>query len=788
MAAQEQARSSRVLRVLAFIGAVTALILVLVAYFRVQEITQTNQTYIADGGVSLQSFDADVQERLGDAITYYELQGGAADTTDWQQVSLGGLDDGDTTSNQGSINQNIQGPRGAEGSAGVQGQQGNRGARGAQGLQGSKGVAGVQGGEGQQGLRGQRGESGGLTTVLGNGLSGDANDQTLNISLITKSDGGVSVGSNGIALAASCSEQQLLRYANGSWVCADDANADTTYTAGAGLILDGTSFALQAPACAADEKLLWSGTAFVCAEDVDTISENKTLVWEGATRTLGVDPGNSLVLSDNDTLYTAGQGLSLSGSNAFSLNLDGVETISSPSNQDQILVDTGEGLRKVSYNDLFADLLGAMSYRGTWNADADIPDLTEYCTESTRGHYFVVSHAGATELNGIASWGENDWVVCSGSEWQRIVNSIPVNSVLGRTGAITAQTGDYSADQITFNPASGITATNLEDALQQAKDSGVSSELPSGAVLIGDASDMARAVSLSGDATLSNTGVITIASGAITTDNLAPGAVDGSVIADGSITSSKIADGAVSFVKWGSNSCIAGQIPKYNGSAWVCATDEDNSVTYLAGDGVAISETRVVAATLGTTIDSSEIVAGAVTADHISDSAVRSQHIVNGSVEFDHWASNDCIEGQIPVFDGSGWVCGSSSWSGIGESAGRGSPLASAMENTEITIGELTFRYNRNSANGDLEVRSASESQVALRASREGRYPSAGPNVRPVQSINAQPNTGSFTEIYAGGANPNELLLYEIWTENQIYLVQIGNFQSQRIQMWVWAS
>ena len=45
-----------------------------------------------------------------------------------------------------------------------------------------------------------------------------------------------------------------------------------------------------------------------------------------------------------------------------------------------------------------------------------------------------------------------------------------------------------------------------------------------------------------------------------------------------------IRDGVIGFSNWSSNSCANGQIPKYNGSVWVCG-DDGNDV-YSAGDGL----------------------------------------------------------------------------------------------------------------------------------------------------------------------------------------------------------
>ena len=45
--------------------------------------------------------------------------------------------------------------------------------------------------------------------------------------------------------------------------------------------------------------------------------------------------------------------------------------------------------------------------------------------------------------------------------------SVPVTSVFGRTGAVTAASGDYNASQITNTPAGGISATDVQAAINE---------------------------------------------------------------------------------------------------------------------------------------------------------------------------------------------------------------------------------------------------------------------------------------------------------------------------------
>lgn len=66
----------------------------------------------------------------------------------------------------------------------------------------------------------------------------------------------------------------------------------------------------------------------------------------------------------------------------------------------------------------YARKLGVLEYQGTWNASTNTPSLVS--SQGTRGAYYIVSVAGGTNLNGITDWDVGDWVVYSGTAWQRI--------------------------------------------------------------------------------------------------------------------------------------------------------------------------------------------------------------------------------------------------------------------------------------------------------------------------------------------------------------------------------
>jgi hypothetical protein len=71
--------------------------------------------------------------------------------------------------------------------------------------------------------------------------------------------------------------------------------------------------------------------------------------------------------------------------------------------------------------------LGALNYKGTWNASTNTPALTSGA--GTKGDYYVVSVAGSTTLDGISNWGIGDWAAFNGSVWQRVEGGADLNGV-----------------------------------------------------------------------------------------------------------------------------------------------------------------------------------------------------------------------------------------------------------------------------------------------------------------------------------------------------------------------
>lgn len=91
----------------------------------------------------------------------------------------------------------------------------------------------------------------------------------------------------------------------------------------------------------------------------------------------------------------------------------------------------------------FQNVIGALNYKGTWDAATNNPTLTS--SVGNKGDYYVVSVAGNTNLNGITDWQVNDFAVFNGSVWQKIDNTDAVLSVNNQTGVVVLGPNDVGA-------------------------------------------------------------------------------------------------------------------------------------------------------------------------------------------------------------------------------------------------------------------------------------------------------------------------------------------------------
>ena len=88
-------------------------------------------------------------------------------------------------------------------------------------------------------------------------------------------------------------------------------------------------------------------------------------------------------------------------------------------------------------------LVGAVVYKGTWNASTNTPALAS--GTGTKGNYYKVSVAGTTTIDTINSWAVGDTIIFDGTTWDKLDGGQnEVISVAGRTGTVTLTSADLT--------------------------------------------------------------------------------------------------------------------------------------------------------------------------------------------------------------------------------------------------------------------------------------------------------------------------------------------------------
>jgi hypothetical protein len=147
-------------------------------------------------------------------------------------------------------------------------------------------------------------------------------------------------------------------------------------------------------------------------------------------------------------------------------------------------------------------------------------------SDTNNRYYLVVSTSGTGSGNAPAeALAPPDMILSNGTTWELIDVS----------GAIAGQT----ATNISVTPSGGISSTNVQLALQELDTEKLSTSLTSARIYVGNSSNVATAVAVTGDITISNTGVTSIASGAVVNADIsASAAIDYSKLA--ALTSGEI--------------------------------------------------------------------------------------------------------------------------------------------------------------------------------------------------------------------------------------------------------
>ena len=234
-----------------------------------------------------------------------------------------------------------------------------------------------------------------------------------------------------------------------------------------------------------------------------------------------------------------------------------------------------------------------------------------------------------------------------------------------RDGAVTsAKIKDDTIVNADINSAAAIEFTKLEN-------------LDSAKILVGNGSNKAAEVAVSGDVTMANTGAVTLANDSITSakiaddavdsehyaadsidsEHYAPGSVDTTALATGAVGESQIANDSISLAKMKANSVDSDQY--VDGSI-----DTAHLTTGCVTSSIIANEAVTAARIAGGSVTAAKIGTGAVTSEKLADDAVTSvklqdhasnnayravtsDHIVDDAVTADKLADNAVVNASV---------------------------------------------------------------------------------------------------------------------------------------------
>ena len=153
--------------------------------------------------------------------------------------------------------------------------------------------------------------------------------------------------------------------------------------------------------------------------------------------------------------------------------------------------------------------------------------------------------------------------------------------------------------------------------------------LANGKIFAGNGSGVAAAVTPSGDVTMANTGVFTIASTAVETSMIANDAINGTKLADNSVDSEHYVDGSIDTVHLGAGVVTEAKL----GAGSVTTTKiPDSAITTAKINNDAVTAAKIP----DDAIDASHIADNAISQDMLQDNSVNTDNYVDNSILNEH--------------------------------------------------------------------------------------------------------------------------------------------------------
>jgi hypothetical protein len=214
-----------------------------------------------------------------------------------------------------------------------------------------------------------------------------------------------------------------LAIADGGTGASTAADARTNLGLGTAATTDASAYATAAQGATADTALQPSDVGTIAAQNSNSVSIT----------------GGSITGITDLAIADGGTGASTASDARTNLGLGTAAVLAAGAALGAATLDAGG---TVPLSQIPASIQGGLIYQGTWNASTNTPTLTS--SVGTKGHYYAVSVAGSTNLNGITDWSIGDLAVFNGSVWEQIDNTDAVTSVNGYTGTVVLTNTDIS--------------------------------------------------------------------------------------------------------------------------------------------------------------------------------------------------------------------------------------------------------------------------------------------------------------------------------------------------------
>ena len=200
---------------------------------------------------------------------------------------------------------------------------------------------------------------------------------------------------------------------------------------------------------------------------------------------------------------------------------------------------------------------------------------------------------------------------------------------------------------------------------------------------------------------------------------------------------------------------------KFDGMVWYAITDKEEVV-------------KVSGATLPITFPVTTIPGLPVFVPNIPANSNYVYEITNGvNIVYAKWNGSQYISSVNPT-NSSNTISATSAFT-------------NAIVNTSINIGEFVFRYSQNSAGGNLQIISSSNTTIAYIWMGEEYYNGLGSS-RNLFTGNGNSNgfsTANYQTLAAGGLGNSEILFYNIVTNTNVYNVKLYSFNSSTVHITV---